>query len=71
MEAGDYKLVQFKELEIGQEFECYGDTFINYSSPIICKCIKDSEDLAHEINGVSFYVNQFDTVFLTINPTIK
>jgi hypothetical protein len=55
---------QFKTLEIGQEFECYGDININYNYPKICRCIKDSEDSAHEIDGVNFYIGQNDLVYV-------
>ena len=58
------KIDKFKNLKIGQEFECYGDTAINYDYPKICKCIKDSEDLAHEIDGISFYISGDESVFI-------
>ena len=60
------KTVKFKTLKIGQEFECYGDVTINYNYPKICKCVKDSEDYAHEIDGISFYISGNDSVFVNI-----
>jgi hypothetical protein len=56
--------VKFKALKIGQLFECYGDTVMNYSYPKICKCIKDSENMASEIDGISFYISGNDSVFV-------
>lgn len=58
--------VKFKTLKIGQEFECYGDVTINYNYPKICRCIKDNEDSAHEIDGVNFYIGRNDSVFVNI-----
>lgn len=58
------KSVLFKTLEINQEFECYGDTYINYDYPKICRCIKDSNNSAHEIDGINFYINTNDSVFI-------
>lgn len=58
------KSVLFKNLIIGQIFECYGDILINYDYPKICRCIKDSEDLAHEIDGVSFCISAESSVFI-------
>ncbi len=60
------KQIKFKDLKIGDEFECYGDTFINYNYPKICKCIKTSFDCAEEINGISFYVEQTVSVIVNI-----
>lgn len=57
-------IVKFRTLKIGQEFECYGDVTINYNYPKICKCIKDSEDSAHEIDGVNFFICASDSVFV-------
>lgn len=59
-----YEKVKFKELKIGDKFECYGDTLINYDYPKICKCIKTGLDIAEEINGVSFYVYDSSEVFI-------
>lgn len=57
-------MVKFKELRIGQEFECYGDTFINYDYPKICRCRKLTEDTAEEIDGITFSVDGTNKVFL-------
>ncbi len=51
-------------LKIGQEFECYGDVFINYNYPKVCKCVKVAEDRAQEIDGVIFYVEPSDFVYV-------
>lgn len=59
-----YKKVQFKELNIGDEFECYGDININYDYPKICKCKKTGGDEAQEIDGVSFFMNGSDEIFI-------
>ena len=59
----EYEKVKFKELKIGDKFECYGDSLINYDYPKICKCIKTGLDTAEEINGVSFYVDDTSEVF--------
>ena len=58
--------VKFKTLKIGQEFECYGDVTINYNYPKICRCVKDTEDSAHEIDGINFYISGSDSVFVNI-----
>lgn len=59
-----YEIIKFKELNIGDKFECYGDTLINYDYPKICKCIKTGLDHAEEIDGISFYVNHSSEVFI-------
>ena len=61
-----YNTVKFKTLKIGQEFECYGDVTIKYNYPKICRCIKDGDDSAHEIDGVNFYIGPNDFVFVNI-----
>ena len=60
----EYTKVKFKTLKVGDKFECYGDTFINYDYPKICKCVKTDFDTAEEIDGISFYVNVADEVFI-------
>lgn len=59
-----FKKVQFKELNIGDEFECYGDIHINYDFPKICKCKKTRGDAAEEIDGVSFLMSGSDEVYI-------
>lgn len=54
--------IQFKELEDGDEFWCFGDMHLNYSYPAWCHCIKDGPDSAHEIGGISFFMNGSDKV---------
>lgn len=56
--------IRFSELKIGDKFECYGDTFINYNYPKICQCIKTGNSSAEEINGVSFSVSEYDEVLI-------
>lgn len=56
--------VKFEELRIGQRFECDGDVFINYAHPKRCKCIKDSESTASEIDGISFGISGSDWVWI-------
>jgi len=58
------KQVKFKDLSIGDKFECYGDTYINYSYPKICVCIKVDEDTADEINGSRFGIAVDSIVFI-------
>ncbi len=65
VELNDMKQIKFKDLKIGAEFECYGDTLINYNYPKICRCIKTSFDCTEEIDGISFYVEQ--SAIVTIN----
>ncbi len=56
--------VGFESLAKGDEFECYGDTYLNYDYPKICKCVKDSDAMAHEKDGISFYLHPLDEVFI-------
>jgi hypothetical protein len=60
------KKVQFKTLKVGDKFECYGDIHINYNYPKICKCVKTDYDTAEEIDGISFYMDGADDVFINI-----
>lgn len=55
--------VSFRDLKIGDKFEVYGDTFINYDFPKICKCVKVEENVGEEIGGVRFLVDPTDEVF--------
>ena len=59
-----WKQVKFETLAIGDEFECYGDAFINYDYPKVCKCIKINYWSAQEIGGVFFGVSPSDNVFV-------
>ncbi len=54
----------FRDLKIGDKFECWGDLFINYDYPKLCICVKTSSDVAEETDGgISFLVNPNDEVF--------
>jgi len=57
------KTIKFKDLETGEQFECYGDTCINYDYPKICKCRKIDETTAEEIDGIRFLINPDQSVF--------
>lgn len=59
-----FRTIKFSELKTGDKFECYGDTFINYNYPKICKCVKIGETEAEEIGGVRFQVNPNDEVIV-------
>lgn len=59
-----FKTVKFSEIEIGEHFECYGDIHMNYDFPIIIECVKIKDDLAEEVNGISFYMDESDEVFI-------
>lgn len=51
------KQVKFSDLKEGDLFECYGDEYLNYSYPRICRCVKHSDKLGVEqYTGVSFYM---------------
>ena len=55
--------IKFKDLEIGDEFEVYGDYFLNYKYPKICKCVKTDADAGKEIDGgMRFLVSENDMV---------
>ncbi len=49
--------VPFSSLRIGQEFECYGDEYLNYDYPRLCRCVKTGDQMAQEINGIYFFMN--------------
>lgn len=55
--------IKFRDLKIGESFECYGDTFINYDYPKICICRKVEEDVAEEIDGIRFLIHADSEVF--------
>jgi len=54
----------FKQLEIGDKFECYGDIHLNYDYPKICKCIKHDDHTGKEIDGILFGMGDYDEVFI-------
>ena len=56
--------VKYKDVAIGQLFECWGDIHQNYEVPKICKCIKKDANTAEEINGIIFTMNDNDEVTL-------
>lgn len=56
------KQVKFAEIPIGGEFECYGDYHLNYDYPKICKCVKESENVGQEIDGIRFSMDPSDEV---------
>lgn len=41
--------INFELLEVGEMFTCYGDIYIGYDYPKICRCIKIDEEYAQEI----------------------
>ena len=55
---------KFKDLAIGEEFECYGDQHLNYSYPAICRCKKVDDTTGEEIDGIRFGMNDNDEVFV-------
>ena len=58
------ELVEFRTLAIGDEFFCYGDTFINYDYPKWCHCVKEDNYTAVEVGGIAFGVSPSDKVFV-------
>lgn len=63
----------FGELEIGEEFEVYGDQHINYDYPKICRCKKVDGHTGAEMEdgkpGMLFVMNVNDDVFEVINAS--
>lgn len=59
-----YNTTKFGKLRVGDSFECYGDIHLNYNYPKICECVKIDTDLAEENDGISFYMDDSDTVFI-------
>ena len=57
------KQVEFKELEIGELFECYGDVHLSYNRRKLCKCVKLDKITGKEIDGIVFNIREIDTVF--------
>jgi hypothetical protein len=57
------KQVEFKELETGEFFECYGDIHLKYNTRKLCKCVKLDKITGKEINGIIFNIREIDTVF--------
>ena len=56
--------VLFSSLKIGDKFFCWGDQNLNYDYPKICECIKTGEQLAEELEGMSFLIDKSDKVFI-------
>lgn len=48
---------QFKDLEIGETFYCWGDQCINYDYPAWCECVKLDVYMAQEKGGMKFGIN--------------
>lgn len=57
-----YKKANFNTLAVGDTFYVWGDQFINYEYPKWCECIKDNNDTAHEVDGVSFLIGETSEV---------
>lgn len=57
-------MIPFSKLEIGDQFECYGDIHLNYDHAKICLCVKTGEGSAEEIDGISFFMGKSDSVFV-------
>lgn len=56
-------VVEFKDLNEGDRFECYGDVHLNYNSRKICECVKLDATTAKEVGGILFNIRDIDTVF--------
>ena len=56
--------VRFKDIQIGEEFEVYGDIYLNYNSPVLCRCLKISNNQASELLGINFYMDEEDAVYI-------
>ena len=56
------KDIAFGDIPVKGEFECYGDYYLNYDYPKICKCRKLLENVAEEIDGIKFSMDPFDIV---------
>lgn len=50
--------VLFSDVPVGEIFYCWGDLLINYGGLKWCKCRKTGDDMAKELDGVSFYVSE-------------
>jgi hypothetical protein len=61
--------MKYKDLDIGDQFEVYGDIHLNYNFPKICRCIKISENTGREmeIGGINFWMSPDDEVELCSN----
>ena len=57
-------VVKFGTLGIGDKFEVYGDYILGYNYPKICRCIKEGDIQAKEIDGSYFYMDPNDDVFI-------
>lgn len=62
--------IKFKDLEIEQEFSCWGDIHLNYDYPVEVVAYKDNETTAIEIEedgseGIRFAMNPNDVVWTT------
>ena len=60
------KTVKFSSLKIGDKFDCYGDVHLNYDYPKICRCVKVEFNMASEIDGINFGMNESDEVFIKL-----
>lgn len=58
--------IKFSDLKIGDKFFVWGDQMINYNYPVWCKCIKVSETIGEEIDGVRFGINKESTVYIEL-----
>ena len=64
--------VKFCEVELGENFKCYGDIHLNYDYPIVCTCIKTKANIGKEIDGgVLFSMDDFDEVWIEEKASIK
>lgn len=50
--------VLFGDVPVGEIFYCWGDLLINHGGLKWCKCRKTGDDMAKELDGVSFYVSE-------------
>lgn len=58
--------ISFETLKIDEEFEMWGDIYLNYDYPKLCRCVKKDYDRAEEIDGISFYLD-YNAMVLKIN----
>ena len=68
---------KFKDLQVGEKFEVYGDIHLNYVYPVICVCEKVDDNTGQELNenwkdgrGIKFSMSENDEVF-DHNPNMK
>lgn len=61
----NYIKQHFMNLEVGDQFQIFGDEYLGYDYQKLCICKKLSDEEAQEVEGDKFEIDRLSEVFVS------